>query len=173
MIRTGIGFDIHRLVTGRKLILGGVRIESELGLTGHSDADVLCHAVIDALLGAVADGDIGSHFPDNDLRWKDADSLKMLATVGERIKNKGARIVNVDATILAEKPRLASYRKEMCKNMAQALVIDETKVSIKATTLEGIGALGRGEGIAAMAVAGVECRFKVHRSGFRVKTNED
>jgi len=168
MIRTGIGFDIHRFAVARKLILGGVRIESDVGLMGHSDADVLCHAVIDALLGAVADGDIGTHFPDNEKRWKDADSLKMLAAVGARLKNKGALIVNIDATILAEKPRVAPYRAEMRKNISLALGIDEAKVSIKATTLEGLGALGRGEGIAAMAVAGVECsRFQ--GSPFRVQ----
>lgn len=158
MIRTGIGFDIHRFAAGRKLILGGVRIESDIGLMGHSDADVLCHAVIDALLGAVADGDIGTHFPDTDKRWKDADSLTMLAAVGERLKNKGAVVVNIDVSVLAEKPRLTPYRAEMRKNIARALGIDEAKVSIKATTLEGLGALGRGEGIAAMAVASVEER---------------
>ena len=158
MIRTGIGFDIHCLAKGRKLILGGVRIKSDLGLMGHSDADVLCHAVIDALLGAVADGDIGTHFPDNDSRWKDADSLKMLSVVGARLKNKGAIVVNIDATILAEKPRVASYRDEMRGKISRALGIDEAKVSIKATTLEGLGALGRGEGIAVMASAAVEER---------------
>lgn len=156
MIRTGIGFDIHRFATGRKLILGGVRIESDFGLAGHSDADVLCHAVMDALLGAVADGDIGAHFPDHDPRWKDADSLKMLATVGKRLKNKGAVIVNVDVSVLAEKPRLASYREKIRGRLAQALGMEESRISIKATTLEGLGALGRGEGIAAMAVATVD-----------------
>lgn len=155
MIRTGIGFDIHRFAGGRKLILGGVRIESDIGLMGHSDADVLCHAVIDALLGAVADGDIGTHFSDNEKRWKDAVSLKMLAAIGEKLKKKGASIVNIDATILAEKPRVASYREKMRGNISRALGIHEAKVSIKATTLEGLGALGRGEGIAAMAVASV------------------
>lgn len=161
MIQTGIGFDIHRLAPGRKLILGGVRIESDLGLAGHSDADVLCHALIDALLGAVADGDIGTHFPDNDQRWKDADSLKMLASVAGRLRLKGTAIVNIDATVLAENPRLAPYRAAMRGKLAQALGIEESKVSIKATTLETLGALGRGEGIAAMAVAAVnvECRM--------------
>jgi len=167
MIRTGIGFDIHRFAPGRKLILGGVRIpgraragESDIGLMGHSDADVLCHAVIDALLGAVADGDIGTHFPDHEKRWKDADSLKMLAAVGENMKNKGAAIVNIDVSVLAEKPRLTPYREEMRGNIARALGIDEAKVSIKATTLEGLGALGRGEGIGAMAVASVNEEFE-------------
>jgi 2-C-methyl-D-erythritol 2,4-cyclodiphosphate synthase len=155
MIRTGIGFDIHRFVAGRKLILGGVSIKSELGLMGHSDADVLCHAIIDALLGAVADGDIGTHFPDNEKRWKDADSLKMLSAVGKRLKHKGAVIVNIDVSVLAEKPRLAPYREKIRKNISRALMLDKAKISIKATTLEGLGALGRGEGIAAMAVATV------------------
>ena len=165
MIRTGIGFDIHRLVTGRKLILGGVRIESELGLMGHSDADVLCHAVIDALLGALADGDIGRHFPDSDPRWKDADSLKMLAAVGERLKKKGAAIVNIDVSVLAEKPRLAPYREKIRGNISRTLGIDEAQISIKATTLEGLGALGRGEGIAAMAVATVSLSCHSRESG--------
>ncbi|MDO9540844.1 MAG: 2-C-methyl-D-erythritol 2,4-cyclodiphosphate synthase [Kiritimatiellia bacterium] len=158
MIRTGIGFDIHRLAPGRKLILGGVRIESDCGLAGHSDADVLCHAVIDALLGAVADGDIGTHFPDNDPCWKDADSLKMLASVAGRLRLKGTAVINIDATVLAEKPRLTPYREAMRGKLAQALGIEESKVSIKATTSETLGALGRGEGIAAMAVAAVEER---------------
>ncbi len=157
MIRTGIGFDIHRFAAGRKLILGGVLIKSRVGLSGHSDADVLCHAVMDALLGAVADGDIGVHFPDNDKRWKGADSLKLLAVVGARLKKKRAAIVNIDVSVLAERPRLAPYREKMRKNISRALGLDEGRVSIKATTLEGLGALGRGEGIAAMAVASVEC----------------
>ena len=155
MIRTGIGFDVHRFAPGRKLILGGVKIKSEVGLLGHSDADVVCHAVIDALLGAVADGDIGTHFPDTDQRWKDADSLKMLAVVAGKLKKKKAAIINIDVSVLAEKPRLTRYREKMRKNISLALGIDEAKVSIKATTLEGLGALGRGEGIAAMAVAAV------------------
>ena len=155
MIRTGIGFDVHRFAPGRKLILGGVKIKSEVGLLGHSDADVVCHAVIDALLGAVADGDIGTHFPDTDQRWKDADSLKMLAAVAGKLKKKKAAIINIDVSVLAEKPRLTRYREKMRKNISLVLGIDEAKVSIKATTLEGLGALGRGEGIAAMAVAAV------------------
>ena len=155
MIRTGIGFDVHRFAPGRKLILGGVKIKSEVGLLGHSDADVVCHAVIDALLGAVADGDIGTHFPDTDQRWKDADSLKMLAAVAGKLKKKKAAIINIDVSVLAEKPRLTRYREKMRKNISLALGIDEANVSIKATTLEGLGALGRGEGIAAMAVAAV------------------
>ena len=156
MIRTGIGFDIHRFARGRKLILGGVRIKSDTGLTGHSDADVLCHAVIDALLGAVADGDIGVHFPDTEKRWKEANSLKMLAAVGRKLKTKKADIVNIDVSVLAEKPRLSPYREKMRVNIARAVGVEVSKISVKATTLEGLGSLGRGEGIAAMAVAGVE-----------------
>ena len=156
MIRTGIGFDIHRFARGRKLILGGAAIKSKRGLLGHSDADVLCHAVMDALLGAAALGDIGMHFPDSDPRWKDADSLAMLSSVGKMLARKGAAVANIDASVLAEKPRLAPYRESMRKNIARALRISVAQVSVKATTLEGLGALGRGEGIAAMAVASVE-----------------
>jgi 2-C-methyl-D-erythritol 2,4-cyclodiphosphate synthase len=156
MIRTGIGFDIHRFQKGRRLILGGVRIKAAAGLLGHSDADVLCHAMIDALLGAVAGGDIGSHFPDTDPKWKNADSLKMLASVAGKLKSSGVVINNIDGTVLAEKPRLAPYREKMRRNLAKAMRIAPEKVSVKATTLEGLGALGRGEGIAAMAVATVE-----------------
>jgi 2-C-methyl-D-erythritol 2,4-cyclodiphosphate synthase len=156
MIRTGIGYDIHRFAAGRKLVLGGVRIKSELGLLGHSDADVVCHAIADALLGATADGDIGTHFPDTDRRWKNADSLKILALVAGKLRKRKAFIVNTDATILAEKPRLAPYREKMREKIARALGIGKAQVSVKATTLEGLGALGRGEGIAVMAVATVE-----------------
>ena len=155
MIRAGIGFDIHRFQKGRRLVLGGVRIKSEAGLLGHSDADVLCHAVIDALLGAVADGDIGSHFPDTQKRWKGANSLKLLASVAGKLRAKGVVINNIDSTILAEKPRLAPYREKMRRNLAQAMGVALERVSVKATTLEGLGALGRGEGIAAMATATV------------------
>jgi len=165
MMRTGIGFDIHRFAQGRKLVLGGVHIASDVGLAGHSDADVLCHAVMDALLGSVADGDIGLHFPDNEKRWKDADSLKMLAAVGRRLKNKGAAIINIDASVLAEKPRLAPYREKMRGNIARSLGIDKARISIKATTLEGLGALGRGEGIAVMAVATVSLSCHSRASG--------
>lgn len=155
MIRTGIGFDIHRFARGRKLILGGVAIKSASGLLGHSDADVICHAVMDALLGAAAMGDIGMHFPDSDPRWKNADSLGMLSAVGVKLAAKGAVVVNIDVSVLAEKPRLAPHRENMRKNIARALRLKEEQVSVKATTLEGLGALGRGEGIAALAVATV------------------
>lgn len=156
MIKTGIGFDAHRLVKGRRLVLGGVPIEHPLGLEGHSDADVLCHALADALLGAIADGDIGVHFPDTDPRWKDADSLSLLAQVVERLKTSRARVVHVDATVMAEAPKLSPYRQAMCERLARVLEVPVQGVSIKATTLEGMGALGRREGIAALAVATVE-----------------
>jgi len=156
MIKTGIGFDAHRLVAGRKLILGGVRFDYPLGLEGHSDADVLCHAIADALLGAVADGDIGTHFPDSDPQWKDANSLDLLEQVRERLTARRAGIVNVDAVVLAEQPRLAPHRDAMRANLARALKIGPDCVSVKATTVEGMGALGRKEGIAVMAVATVK-----------------
>jgi 2-C-methyl-D-erythritol 2,4-cyclodiphosphate synthase len=156
MIKTGIGFDAHRLAKGRRLVLGGVPIEHPLGLAGHSDADVLCHALADALLGAMADGDIGTHFPDTDPRWKDANSLDLLAQVVARLKMAQARIVHVDAVLMAEAPKFAPYRQAMRERLACVLEVPVQGVSIKATTLEGMGALGRREGIAAMAVATVE-----------------
>ena len=156
MIKTGIGFDAHRLVKGRRLILGGVPIEHVAGLAGHSDADVLCHALADALLGAIADGDIGVHFPDTDPRWQDANSLDLLAQVVARLKARRARVVHVDAILMAEAPKLAPYRQAMRERLARVLEVPVQGVSIKATTLEGMGALGRREGIAAMAVANVE-----------------
>ena len=156
MIRNGIGFDIHQFADGRPLILGGVTIEGAPGLAGHSDADVLCHALADALLGAVADGDIGQHFPDTDPRWKNADSLKLLALVAQRVAAREARIVNVDATVIAERPKLSPYRDQMRERLARALRIPVDRVSVKATTMEKMGCLGRGEGIAALATAAVE-----------------
>ena len=155
MIRTGIGFDAHRLVTGRRLVLGGVEIPHERGLEGHSDADVLAHALMDALLGAVADGDIGQHFPPSEARWKDADSLALLRRVAARVRAAGWRIVNTDATVLAEAPRLAPHVPEMRRRLADAMALPADAVSVKATTVEGMGAIGRREGISAMAVATV------------------
>ena len=155
MIRTGIGFDAHRLVTGRRLVLGGVEIPHERGLEGHSDADVLAHALMDALLGAVADGDIGQHFPPSQARWKDADSLALLRRVAARVRAAGWRIVNTDATVLAEAPRLAPHVPEMRRRLADAMALPAGAVSVKATTAEGMGAIGRREGISAMAVATV------------------
>ena len=157
-MRTGIGFDTHRLVEGRKLVLGGVEIAHTLGLLGHSDADVLAHAIMDALLGAIADGDIGQHFPDTDAKWKDADSLKLLEAVVERVRAQGWEVVNVDATVLAERPKLMPHIPAMRERLAQAMGVEVGAVSVKATTVEGLGAIGRQEGISAMAVATVRPR---------------
>jgi 2-C-methyl-D-erythritol 2,4-cyclodiphosphate synthase len=156
MTRTGIGFDIHRFAAGRRLVLGGVEFVSDVGLEGHSDADVLCHALADALLGAVADGDIGQHFPNTDARWKDADSVELLRAVVQRLRDKGFHIVNVDATITAQKPKVAPRVAEIKARLAPVLGIGLDDVSVKATTMEGLGAIGRSEGIAVMAVATVE-----------------
>jgi 2-C-methyl-D-erythritol 2,4-cyclodiphosphate synthase len=146
----GIGYDSHRFAEGRKLVIGGVEIEHEAGLTGHSDADVLVHAVIDALLGAAGEGDIGTLFPDDDDLWRDADSIDLLRTVVGTI---GGRIVNIDATVICEVPRLAPHRAEMERILAAAT---SARVSVKATSNEGLGWIGRGEGIACMAVAQVD-----------------
>ena len=156
MIRTGIGYDAHRLVKGRRLVLGGVVIENDFGLLGHSDADVAVHALMDALLGAIAAGDIGKHFPDTDATWKDADSLKLLTAVTKILRDSGWRVVNTDTTVICEAPRLAPHIMEMRRNMAAAMGIDVGAVSVKATTVEGMGAIGRREGIAAQAIATVE-----------------
>ena len=151
--RTGIGFDTHRLVEGRKLILGGIEIPHPVGLLGHSDADVLTHALMDALLGAIADGDIGQHFPDTDPRWEGADSIELLRAVVERLRSKGWQVANVDITVLAERPKLKPYIPAMRERLAEAMAIAPGFVSVKATTVEGLGAIGRREGISAMAVA--------------------
>ena len=156
MIRTGIGFDIHRFAPGRRLILGGIEIPAPDGLDGHSDADVLCHALADALLGSIADGDIGQHFPNTDPRWKNADSIELLRAVVARVKAKGFRVVNVDASIQAERPKVMPYALAMRQRLAPVLEVTPEEVSIKATTMERLGAIGRGEGIAVMAVATVE-----------------
>ncbi len=155
-IRSGIGFDAHRFAKGRRLILGGVEIKHDAGLAGHSDADVLCHAVIDALLGAVADGDIGRHFPDTDPKWKDADSLDLLERTAACLAELKAVIINIDVTVITEKPKLAPYVDQMRENIARAAGIEKGKVSVKAKTTEQMGFTGRGEGIAAMSVAAVE-----------------
>ena len=136
MVKTGIGFDIHRLVSNRALVLGGVSIEHKTGLAGHSDGDVLSHAVADALLGAVTDGDIGTHFPDTDSRWKDVRSLELLPMVITRLANKHAHVLHIDATIIAEQPKIAPYRSSMQINLARALNVLPECVSIKATTAE-------------------------------------
>lgn len=151
-MRIGHGFDAHRLVAGRKLILGGVEIAHDRGLEGHSDADVLLHAIIDALLGAAGLGDIGGMFPSGDDRWKGASSLAMLAQAAERVRAAGLRAENVDATVVCEAPRLAAHVEAMRQNVAAALGIDINGVNVKATTSDGLGFTGRGEGIAAFAV---------------------
>lgn len=155
-LRIGQGFDVHALVAGRRLVIGGVEIPFERGLEGHSDADVLIHAVIDALLGAAALGDIGRHFPDSDERHRGADSRALLREVGAKLAQARLRICNVDATIIAQAPRLAPYIDTMIANLAADLGLAREGVNVKATTTEQLGFIGRGEGIAAMAVALVE-----------------
>jgi 2-C-methyl-D-erythritol 2,4-cyclodiphosphate synthase len=148
-----MGYDVHRLVEDRKLILGGVEIPYEKGLLGHSDADVLLHAIMDALLGAAALGDIGKHFPDTDERYRGISSLKLLEHVGELLSDKGYAIGNIDATVIAQRPKLAGYREQMRENIAETLKIDVSQVSVKATTEEGLGFTGTGEGISSQAIA--------------------
>jgi len=156
-VRAGIGFDTHRLEAGRRLILGGVEIEgAQTGLAGHSDADVLTHAVIDALLGAAGLGDIGQHFPDTDERWRDADSIELLQAVREQLGDAGYRPVNIDATLACEEPKLAPFRDEMRKRLADAVGLEPSAVNVKFTTGERMGFVGRGEGIAALAIATVQ-----------------
>lgn len=152
MIRVGQGFDVHQLVEGRPCIIGGITIPFEQGLLGHSDADVLLHALTDAILGALGLGDIGRHFPDNDPAYKDADSLKLLKQVWGMAKEKGYRLGNADCTIIAQKPKMAPYIPEMAKVIAKALEADVSQVNVKATTTEQLGFTGRGEGIAAQSV---------------------
>jgi 2-C-methyl-D-erythritol 2,4-cyclodiphosphate synthase len=154
--RVGLGFDLHPLVAGRPLVLGGVTVPSELGLGGHSDADVLAHAVGEALLGALALGDLGRHFPDTDPRYKGVSSLVLLDAAMHLVRGRGGRVVNVDATVLAQAPRLAPLLPEMAKRLADTLGIDVEAVSVKAKSPEGLGLLGRKEGMAAMAVVSVE-----------------
>lgn len=156
MIRCGTGYDVHRLAPGRKLILGGVEIPHERGLDGHSDADVLCHAIADALLGAIAEADIGHHFPNTDESIRGLSSLAILREVTALLGRKNARAVNVDATLIAEAPKIAPHISAMREKIAAALNLETSRVGIKATTNEGLGAIGRGEGMAAMAVATVE-----------------
>lgn len=158
MFRIGSGYDVHRLTTERKLILGGVEIEYELGLLGHSDADVLIHAIIDALMGAAALGDIGSHFPDSSDEFKNIDSRILLRRAGALISEKGFLISNIDSTVICQKPKLAPYIEEMRRNIAKDLSIDISQVSVKATTEEKLGFTGRGEGIAAEAVCLIETK---------------
>ncbi len=152
-MRIGTGYDVHRLVEGRPLIIGGVEIPYERGLLGHSDADVLVHAVMDALLGAAALGDIGLHFPDTDEQWKGASSLRLLERVREILEENTYLVVNVDATIIAQAPKMRPHIEEMRRNIAEALQVDISQVSVKATTEEHLGFTGRGEGISAQAAA--------------------
>lgn len=155
-MRIGMGYDVHRLVEDRKMILGGVEIPFEKGLLGHSDADVLTHAIMDSLLGAAALGDIGKHFPDTDLAYKGISSIKLLEHVGRLLEENLYLIGNIDATIIAQRPKVGPYREEMRENIAKALKIPVDKVSIKATTEEGLGFTGREEGIAAQSIALLE-----------------
>lgn len=152
-MRVGMGYDVHRLVPERNLIIGGVKIPYEKGLLGHSDADVLLHAIMDALLGAAALGDIGKHFPDNDPAYKGADSLMLLGRVGEILSEEGYVIENIDSTIIAQKPKMAPHIEQMRRNIADTLGLDISRVNVKATTEEGLGFTGTGEGISAQAVA--------------------
>jgi len=154
--RVGFGFDLHPLVAGRPLILGGVTVASEVGLDGHSDADVLSHAIGEALLGALALGDLGRHFPDTDPRYKGVSSLVLLGAVIDLVRSRGGRLVNVDATVLAQAPRLSPHLPEMAKQLAGVLGVPLEQVSVKAKSPEGLGLVGRREGIAAMAVVSVE-----------------
>jgi len=154
--RIGHGVDIHQLVPGRRLILGGVEIPWDKGLLGHSDADVVCHALSNALLGAIGEGDIGKHFPDSDPRYKDASSLELLQAVMGLVKARGFRVGNADLTILAERPKLAPYREEMQKRLAEVLEVEPAAVNLKATTTEKLGFIGREEGIMAEAVVLLE-----------------
>jgi 2-C-methyl-D-erythritol 2,4-cyclodiphosphate synthase len=152
----GIGYDSHRLTPGRKLVIGGVEIEHEQGLDGHSDADVLAHAVIDALLGAAGLGDIGEHFPDSDERWRDADSMQLLAHVLALVNDTRHELVNVDCTIVMERPKLGGHKVAIRDSLATALALDARRVNVKASTGERIGFVGRGEGVAALAVVSLQ-----------------
>lgn len=155
---TGIGYDCHRLVPGRRLVIGGVEVEHELGLEGHSDADVLTHAIIDAILGACALGDIGQHFPDTDPRYRDVDSLELARATVAMVERAGFVVVHVDATVVLERPKLAGARDQIRARLAEALDLAVAHVSVKATRGEGMGFVGRGEGAAALAVATVAVR---------------
>ena len=156
MIRSGIGYDIHRFAEGLKLILGGVEIAHARGLEGHSDADVLSHAIADALLGAIGAGDIGQHFPNTDESFRGISSIEILKRVAELLAGKNARVLNVDSTVIAEAPKIAPYSTAMRQNIAAAIGVSESDVSVKATTNEKLGPIGQGEGIAAVAIATVE-----------------
>jgi 2-C-methyl-D-erythritol 2,4-cyclodiphosphate synthase len=164
MIRCGIGYDVHRLAEGRKLILGGVEIAHSRGLEGHSDADVLSHAIADALLGAIGAGDIGQHFPNTDESIRGISSIEILKHVSKLLAENKGRALNVDATVIAEEPKLVPHIAAMRKKIASAIGVSDSNVSVKATTNEKLGAIGRGEGIAAMAVATVEIAGRDRRA---------
>lgn len=159
MVRTGIGYDVHRLTAGRPLILAGVEIDYHLGLAGHSDADVACHALMDALLGAAGLGDIGRHFPDTDPLYKDISSIELLKQVMEKLNQLGYRVHNADLVIIAERPKLAPYIDQMHTVLAEIIKITKEQVNVKATTTEGLGFCGRGEGIAALATVTLTKEF--------------
>jgi 2-C-methyl-D-erythritol 2,4-cyclodiphosphate synthase len=152
-VRTGLGVDTHRFAAGRRLVLGGVEIPHERGLAGHSDADVLAHAVTDAILGAAGLGDIGEHFPDTDARWAGADSLHLLRSVAAQVGERGLAVAHVDATVVMERPKLGPHKAAIRASLAAALGVEAERVNVKATTGEGMGFVGRGEGVAALAVA--------------------
>jgi 2-C-methyl-D-erythritol 2,4-cyclodiphosphate synthase len=156
MLRIGFGYDAHKLATSRDLILGGVKIPHGRGLVGHSDADVLCHAIGDAILGALSLGDLGKHFPDTDPKHKDISSLRLLSSIGDMVRQENARVVNVDSTIVTEEPKLSGYIQKMRENVSSTLKVKVDQVSVKATTTEGMGFAGRKEGMAAYAVVLVE-----------------
>jgi 2-C-methyl-D-erythritol 2,4-cyclodiphosphate synthase len=156
MTLTGIGYDSHRLGAGRRLVIGGIEVPYERGLEGHSDADVLTHAVIDALLGAAGLGDIGEHFPDTEERWRDADSIELLHEVRALITAQGLLPLNIDCTVIMEAPKLAPHRMAIRERLAAALGLEIARVNVKASTGEGIGFVGRGEGVAALAIAGLQ-----------------
>jgi len=155
-MRIGTGYDVHRLTSGRKLILGGVAIPFEKGLLGHSDADVLVHSICDALLGAAGLGDIGLHFPDTDSEFKDISSIKLLEKTYQMVTKKGFNLINIDSTVFAQEPKISSFREKMQQNIADAMNVSLNRVNIKATTTEGLGMFGRGEGIGAMSVVLIE-----------------
>ncbi len=156
MTKCGIGYDVHRLAPGRKLVLGGIEIPHAVGLDGHSDADVICHAIADALLGAIGESDIGHHFPNTDESIRGMSSLNILERVAALLRERNAEIINVDATLIAEAPKIAPHLSAMRAAIARALNLEPKRVGLKATTNEGLGTIGRGEGMAAMAVASVD-----------------
>ena len=172
-MRIGHGYDIHRLAAGRNLVIGGVRIPSEKGLLGHSDADVLLHAICDALLGAAGLGDIGVHFPDTDSRYKDISSITLLKRTVEMVRGKGFEIVNIDTTLFAELPKLTPYREAIKACIAHAMDVAADRINVKATTMEGLGAIGNGEGIGAVCVALIASAAAAPEKSTEASTGDD